>query len=322
MVGSERALTSRRASAWLGAVLIAGPTASGKSGLALALAERLGGTIVNADSMQVYRELRVLSARPSAEDEARAPHRLYGIVGSDDDWSVGHWLAAAGPAIAAIRAEGRLPIVVGGTGLYFNALTRGLVDLPEIPDAIRQHYREAPDLAALHAELMRRDPDLGVRLKPNDRARIARALEVIEATGRSLDAWRRETAGPALVDPAHAVRIVVAPERAVLHDRINRRFDLMIGEGALDEVVGLRAAAPRPGYGVTKAIGVAPLSAHLDGALSLDEAIERSKAETRQYAKRQETWFRNQMPDWTRVSGAPGDVEAVAALIAAQTVGS
>ena len=317
MAPRAEAQVQAQAPARPGAVLIAGPTASGKSGLALALAERVGGAVVNADSMQVYRELRVLTARPSAEDEARAPHQLYGTIGSDDPWSVGHWLAAVGAVLDELRAEGRLPIVVGGTGLYFNALTRGLVEMPAIPEAIRAHYRDQPDLASLHVELMARDPGLGQRLKPNDRARITRALEVIEATGRSLDHWRATAAGPALVDPADVAKIVIAPERAVLHERIDRRFDAMMGEGALDEVAALVASRPRPGYGVTKAIGVGPLSAHLLGTISLAEAVERSKAETRQYAKRQETWFRNQMPDWHRIVGDQADWSGILTLIGA-----
>jgi tRNA dimethylallyltransferase len=281
-------------------VLIAGPTASGKSALALDLAERIGGTLVNADSMQIYRGLAVLTARPSAAEEARAPHRLYGVAAPGEDWSVGRWLGEATAAIRAVEAAGRVPIVVGGTGLYFHALTEGLAELPAIPSDVRDPIRAEPDLAVLRRRLTERDPAMAARLGPNDRARIARALEVVEATGRSLADWQAAPAALPVAGPGWR-RLVVAPERAALHARIERRFDAMVGQGALDEVGALMALGLTAGTGIMKAIGLRPLAAHLAGDLALAEAIARAKAETRQYAKRQETWLRHRMADWERV---------------------
>jgi tRNA dimethylallyltransferase len=288
------------------AVLIAGPTASGKSALALALAERLGGTIVNADSMQIYRDLKVLSARPGAAEEGRAPHRLYGVAGIDDDWSVGRWQAALAPVLADIAAQGQVAIVVGGTGLYFRALTEGLVEVPAIPHEIRARVRAINDPAELLARLAVLDPAMAGMLSPSDSARLARALEVVEATGRSLADWQRDEAAPPLVSPAEAVRLVIAPDRATLHARIGRRLEAMVEAGAVEEVralldMGLTPPARGPARGILKAIGIRPFAEYLAGMLGLAEAIEQAKAETRQYAKRQETWFRNQMADWHRI---------------------
>ncbi|MFG1426703.1 tRNA (adenosine(37)-N6)-dimethylallyltransferase MiaA [Roseixanthobacter glucoisosaccharinicivorans] len=286
------------------AVLIAGPTASGKSAVALALAERMGGVVINADSMQVYGDLRVLTARPSREEEARVPHRLYGHAAANDDYSVGRWLADVIAAIATARQEGQLPIVIGGTGLYFRALTQGLVAIPPIPPQMRTAIRAAAEgesAPVLHSRLATLDPETAFRLSPNDRQRILRALEVVEATGRSLAAWQRSTQPPALA-PEGLVQRVLHLDREVLRRQIDRRFEAMMEGGALEEVERLAArhlAADRP---LLKACGVPPLMRHLAGDLSRADAITQGQTDTRHYAKRQETWFRNQMPDWPRTS--------------------
>lgn len=289
-------------------VLIAGPTASGKSALAAELAERLGGIVVNVDAMQVYRDLRILTARPTVADEARLPHRLYGMVDAAAPWSVGLWLDAVERVLAESTA---LPLVfVGGTGLYFEALTRGLAAMPPIPAEIRARWRadERPT-AELHAALADRDPEVAARLRPSDRQRILRALEVLEATGRSLLDWQRGSAPP-LLDPATAHRLVLSPPREALHRRIEARFWAMLGEGALEEVGSLLGRGLDPNLPVMKALGVRPLAAHLSGATGLETATDRAVTETRQYAKRQSTWFRNRMADW-RWLGAPFDLDRV-----------
>jgi tRNA dimethylallyltransferase len=294
------------------AILIAGPTASGKSALALNLAERLGGVIVNADSMQVYRDLRIITARPSAADEARVPHRLYGHVDAAENYSVGRWCADAGRALTETRDAGRLPSLVGCTGLYFKALTQGLSAVPPTPPEIRAAVRArlyAEGVAALHAELSRRDPAVAARLKPSDRMRIARALEVLESTGRSLADWHRDGI-PTIFDPDQTVRVFLAPDRAELRRRIDLRFDAMLAAGALEEVRGLDARRLDPLLPAMKAHGVPWLRRHLVGEISLNEAAEGGKMDTKRYTKRQLTWFRNQMPGWTWVE--PDKAEAAA----------
>jgi tRNA dimethylallyltransferase len=283
------------------AVLIAGPTASGKSALALALAEALGGTIINADSMQVYRDLRIVTARPSAQEEARVPHLLYGHVDAAENYSVGRWCVDASAALAAVERAGRLPVVVGGTGLYFKALTRGLAAVPPIPPQIRSAVRERLEregTAALYAELSARDAATARRLMPRDRARVTRALEVILATGRSLTDWHREGMKPAL-DPAVAVKLFLDVERVELYRRIDARFDAMLASGALDEVRALRRRDLDPALPAMKAHGVPWLIRHLNGEIDLAAAVEGAKRDTRRYSKRQGTWFRHQLPDWT-----------------------
>jgi len=283
------------------AVLIAGPTASGKSALALALAEALGGTIINADSMQVYRDLRIVTARPSAQEEARVPHLLYGHVDAAENYSVGRWCVDASAALAAVERAGRLPVVVGGTGLYFKALTRGLAAVPPIPPQIRSAVRERLEregTAALYAELSARDAATAHRLMPRDRARVTRALEVILATGRSLTDWHREGMKPAL-DPAVAVKLFLDVERVELYRRIDARFDAMLASGALDEVRALRRRDLDPALPAMKAHGVPWLIRHLNGEIDLAAAVEGAKRDTRRYSKRQGTWFRHQLPDWT-----------------------
>ena len=283
------------------AVLIAGPTASGKSALAMALAETLGGTIINADSMQVYRDLRIVTARPSAQEEARVPHLLYGHVDAAENYSVGRWCVDASAALGAVERAGRLPVVVGGTGLYFKALTRGLAAVPPIPPQIRSAVRERLEregTAALYAELSARDAATAHRLMPRDRARVTRALEVILATGRSLTDWHREGMKPAL-DPAVAVKLFLDVERVELYRRIDARFDAMLASGALDEVRALRRRDLDPALPAMKAHGVPWLIRHLNGEIDLAAAVEGAKRDTRRYSKRQGTWFRHQLPDWT-----------------------
>jgi tRNA dimethylallyltransferase len=285
------------------AVLIAGPTASGKSALALALAEAYGGVIINADSMQVYRDLRIITARPTPAEEARAPHRLYGHVDAAENYSVGRWLADAHAALAEAQASQRLPIIVGGTGLYFKALLHGLTKVPPVPQDIRARVRErlrVDGIDALYRELAARDPVYAAKLMPKDRARITRALEVIEASGRSLLDWHSEGMAP-LLPADRAVKIFLTPERAELTRRIEARFDAMLAAGALEEVQALAARKLDPLLPAMKAHGVPWLIRHLRGEISLAEAAEGGKRDTRRYAKRQVTWFRNQLPGWTWV---------------------
>ncbi len=282
------------------AVLIAGPTASGKSALALAVAERYGGVVVNADSMQVYRDLRVITARPNPAEEAQVPHRLYGHVDAAENYSVGRWCQDIRAALDEVRAAGRVPILAGGTGLYFKALTQGLSAVPPTPPDIRASVRarcDAEGSATLHAELARRDPEMAARLKPGDRMRIARALEVLEATGRSLADWHRDGL-PAILDRDRALKLFLVIDRAELHRRIDARFDAMLAAGALDEVRALAARGLDPMLPAMKAHGVPWLRRHLAGEISLEAAAEGGKLDTRRYTKRQATWFRHQMPGW------------------------
>ena len=299
-------------------ILIAGPTASGKSALALALAERLGGMVINADSMQVYAELPILTARPAAADLTRAPHRLYGHVPAAQAYSVGRWLADVAHELAAACEAGQVPVIVGGTGLYFHALLHGLAPVPDIPPPVRTHWRaEAARLGpeALHAVLAARDPVMAARLRPSDPQRVTRALEVLDGTGRSLAEWARELGTP-LLDVASVTRTVLLPERAALYAHCDRRFDLMLEAGALAEVEELLThdlATEKPAM---RALGVRPLTAHLRGELTLAAAAEQAKAETRQYAKRQTTWIRGRMGDWPQLDA--GDAPAAALLMLSQ----
>jgi tRNA dimethylallyltransferase len=289
---------------WRGAVLIAGPTASGKSALALGLAGRLGGVIVNADSMQVYRDLRILTARPTPQEEAQAPHRLYGHVDGAVNFSVGHYLRDAAAALAEARAARRLPIFVGGTGLYFKALLDGLSAIPPVPAGVRDEVRAAAEgrpTDALHAELTARDPAMALRLRRNDRLRILRALEVLAATGQSLLAFQGRRR-PGLLGDAASVRLFLAPDRDALRRRIDARFVAMIDGGALAEVRALAARRLDPMLPAMRAHGVPGLIAHLRGEITLEQAIARGQGDTRRYAKRQFTWFRHQMPGWTAVA--------------------
>lgn len=284
------------------ALLIAGPTASGKSGLALDLAERLGGEVVNADALQVYAELSILTARPTTADLARAPHALYGVLSAREACSAARWVGLARAAMDAAWAQGRVPILVGGTGLYLRALTDGLADIPPIPDTVRDMARAMMahlGAARFHAELAARDPAAAARLRPSDSQRLVRAFEVVVATGRSILDWQAEAAP----EPADRrwLRIALEPDRTELHARIARRFAAMMAAGALEEARAFRALGLGPDRPAAKALGLQPLIDHLDGRIPLDAAIDRALVDTRRYAKRQATWIRTQMLSWERV---------------------
>ncbi len=286
------------------AILIAGPTASGKSGLALALAERLSGTVINADSMQVYRELGILTARPTPEDEARAPHALYGFVSGAEAYSAGRYGTDAAAAIAAAQTVGRVPIIVGGTGLYFKVLLEGLSPVPAADPAVRAFWRSEAarrPAAELHALLARRDPEMARRLMPTDPQRIVRALEVLESTGRSLAAWQREPGQPVLAE-AETVRLLLLPDRQAQAAGIDSRFDAMLAAGALEEVRALLAHGFSGELPIMRALGVEHLAAHVRGTIGLDQAAAAAKAETRKYAKRQLTWLKRNMIAWKKIS--------------------
>jgi tRNA dimethylallyltransferase len=295
------------------AILIAGPTASGKSALALRLAQRIGGRIINADSMQVYQDLAVLTARPCPEAMASAPHALYGTVDGAQTYSVSRWLADARAEISAAKRDGLVPILVGGTGLYFKALTQGLSEIPPVPPKVRAALRYwAQDRAApdLHAELSRRDPETAARLRPTDAQRILRAIEVHEATGESLAIFQARRAPPVL-DPAHVLAVSLTLDRAVLRPRIDRRFDAMVEAGALEEVARLGARGLDPDLPVMRAIGVPTLLRHLAGELTLPAAVEAAKLASRQYIKRQETFMRHQLPTFRPI---PADAPVASVL--------
>lgn len=297
-------------------MLIAGPTASGKSALAVSLARRLGGTVVNADSMQVYRDLRVITARPTPEEETAAPHRLYGHVDAAVNHSAMRYAVDAAALLAELAAAGSLPILVGGTGLYFKALTEGFSAIPPVPEAVRSAFRarvEGLETGLLHAELAVVDPGMAQRLKPGDRMRIMRALEVHQATGRSIASFQGER-NPGPLDKLPLLRLFVSPDREVVRARIDRRFEQMMKKGALDEAAALRERRLDPLLPAMRAHGVPGLIAHLDGMLSLDEAIRRGQADTRAYAKRQVTWFRHQMTDWQAVAPEAALSTALGAL--------
>jgi tRNA dimethylallyltransferase len=286
-----------------GIILLAGPTASGKSALAMELAEQLGGVIVNADALQIYRDLRVLTARPSAEEERRVPHRLFGHAGAEESYSVGRWMGEAAAALDEARRDGRSAIVVGGTGLYFKALTKGLATVPPIPSEVRAKWRERgvrEEPAVLYAVLVERDAEGAVAIRPSDRTRIVRALEVLEATGVPLREWHKKEPRVPVVG-ADARRFVVEIDRAVLAERIGARLDAMVRQGALEEVAGLARRKLDPALPIMKAVGARELLAYVEGRTGLDEALALAKRATLQYARRQMTWFRNQMADWPRI---------------------
>jgi tRNA dimethylallyltransferase len=295
-------------------ILIAGPTGSGKSALALELAAKLGGVIINADSMQVYRDLRIITARPTPDEEKRMPHRLYGHVDAAENYSVGRWFGDAAAALADTFGQGRPAIVTGGTGLYFSTLTRGIAAVPPIPAEVRREVRNrlaAEGVAALHRELSKRDPATAARLKPGDRARITRALEVVLATGRSLTQWH-EVNMPARLDLAAAAKVFLMPNRDELGLRIDARFDAMMAAGALEEVRALAARDLDTNLPAMKAHGVPWLIRHLKGEIAMAEAVAQAKRDTRRYTKRQATWFRNQLPqfEWAEPQHAATAVEA------------
>jgi tRNA dimethylallyltransferase len=282
------------------AILIAGPTASGKSALASSIARRLGGTVVNADSMQVYRELRILTARPTVEEEAAAPHELYGFVSGHDAYSAGRYAQDAAAAIVRAHAQERTPVIVGGTGLYFKVLLEGLSPVPPVDAGIRAHWRALAAQRApqeLHEILAGRDPAMAARLAPTDRQRMVRALEVLDSTGRSLDSWQ-QAAGQPVLQADDTLRLVVSPDRKELAARHEARVDAMLREGALAEVHALLQLQLSPELPVMRALGVVPLAAHLRGAVSAEEAAAALKGDTRRYAKRQRTWLKRHMFAW------------------------
>jgi tRNA dimethylallyltransferase len=281
-------------------VLIAGPTASGKSGAAVAIAEKLGGMIINADAMQVYKDLNIISARPGPDDEARATHHLFGHVDAAERYSVGRWLEDVEPVLQSAARHGQPAIVVGGTGLYFKALLEGLSAIPDIPSQITSHWnRQLKENGpwALHSVLMAQDIETADELDTNDGQRIVRALSVRQATGKSIRQFSNSQ--PLLKDTDVALRAVLLPDRDQLYARIEDRFDNMIKAGALTEVEALTARNLPGDLPAMRAIGIPELAAHLRGEQSLDDAIEKAKTNSRRYAKRQMTWIRGQMADWT-----------------------
>ncbi len=280
------------------AVLIAGPTASGKSAAALALADALGGAVVNADSMQVYREIRILSARPSDEDMARVPHLLYGHVGACERYSVGRYQIDAVAALAQARAQGLVPIFVGGTGLYFAALTDGLADIPSVPASVREEARDklaALGVAGLHAELAKRDPETAAQVRSSDPQRVLRAYEVFEATGRPLASWQRE-AGVPVLKGLRLAKFVLDLPRPELRERIEARFRAMLAAGGRAEAAALKSLDPT--LPAAKILGLRQLWALDEGLMTEADAVTAAVTATRQFAKRQETWFRHRMADW------------------------
>jgi tRNA dimethylallyltransferase len=303
-----------------GIVLIAGPTASGKSGLAIDVAERLGGTVINADSMQVYRELRILTARPSAADEARVPHKLYGVLPIGEPCSAARWRDLALDAIAETRGEGRIPILVGGTGLYFRALLDGLAPVPDIPADVRAEVRGLAreiEPEALHARLAERDPIMAARLRPSDRQRVARALETLLATGRSLADWQAMDGEGGLSGRERVAKVVLLPSREDVYARCDARLLKMVEAGAADEARAIDALGLAPNLPGLKALGVPHFLAAIRGETSLDRAVTGAQTATRQYAKRQFTWFRHQFADWTQLGQQEGtsDIDEIVAFI-------
>ncbi|MEM7619795.1 MAG: tRNA (adenosine(37)-N6)-dimethylallyltransferase MiaA [Pseudomonadota bacterium] len=282
------------------AILIAGPTASGKSAFALELAEKHNGIIVNTDSMQVYRDLQVLTSRPTQQDMEHIPHTLYGIIPGSQAYSAGQWITDVKEVLAKYRNTNQIPIFTGGTGLYFSALLKGLSPIPDIPQEIRDKWRQqalTQDSASLHQILAEQDPVMSHQLRPSDTQRIVRALEVFDATGQSLAKWQKK-AGTPLLQEDKTMRYVIIPERDEIYHKCNIRFDLMIAEGALDEVAALHSMHLDAGLPIMRAVGVPPLIAYLEKKISLDEAVERAKRDTRRYAKRQITWLKSNMITW------------------------
>ncbi len=300
----ERETVLRRAlDGPLDAVLIAGPTASGKSAVALHVAETCNGVVINADAMQVYRELRILTARPTAADEMRVAHRLYGHVPAGEAYSVARWLGDMATALDEARRDRRLPVIVGGTGLYFKALLEGLSPVPAIPGDIRAHWRaEAARLGApaLHAILSARDAEGAARLRPSDTQRLVRALEVLEATGQPLAHWQALPGTP-LVQAERAMRFVLAPERHELYARCDARFESMIAGGALEEAAFMLTLGLDRSLPAMRAIGLRPLMAVIAGRMPLDQARREAQTETRRYVKRQLTWIKSNMITWINI---------------------
>lgn len=299
----------------IGAILIAGPTASGKSALAIRLAERLGGTVMNADSMQVYRDLRVITARPTPDEEAVVPHRLFGHVDAAANYSVARWQADMHGALAALAGEGRMPIVTGGTGLYFKALTQGLSDIPPVDQDVRAAVRADAEGRApeeLHLMLAAVDPVTAARLRPSDPQRIIRALEVFRSSGQPLSHFQAKREGALLHGPFLA--FFLEPDRNQLRARIDARFDSMVHSGAVEEVERLMRRGLDPALPAMRAHGVPWIIRALRGEIAMAEAAEGGKADTRRYAKRQHTWFRHQAPEFQWVSPEVADEHILAAF--------
>lgn len=300
------------------AIFIAGPTASGKSAAAARLARALGGAVVNADSMQVYRELRVLTARPGPADEAEAPHHLYGFVPVTEAYSAGKWARDAAEVLARLRRDSILPIVAGGTGLYFSALENGLSPVPEVSREIRAAARarcEALGNESFYRELQERDPRTAAQLSPGDTQRVIRAWEVFEETGQGLAEWQ-EVKGEPLLPPGRMARFVVHPPREALYAACDARFEAMLDAGALEEARAIAAMKLDPILPATRALGLAQLVALAEGRMGREEAVAEAKRKTRNYAKRQVTWFRNQMKDWAQLEGMGAETIAGAVLAA------
>jgi tRNA dimethylallyltransferase len=299
--------------------LIAGPTASGKSALALRLARATAGEIVNADSMQLYADLKVLTARPTPKEEAAAPHHLFGVADAALAWSVGRWLRSAVSVIEEIQSRDRPAIVVGGTGLYFRALTLGLAPMPPVPGAVREETAsrfERLGEAAFRAELAKVDPAAVARIAPGDRQRLTRAAEVWTASGRPLTAWQKQTASA--LGPGSWKGVILEPPRDELYRLCDARLEAMARGGAIQEVAALLARNLSPSLPAMKAVGLAALAAQLRGEISPAEALAQAQAATRAYAKRQTTWFRNQTPDWPSITALETEAQwrALAALAA------
>jgi tRNA dimethylallyltransferase len=303
-------MVERRA---FGAILITGPTASGKSALAIRLAARLGGLVVNADSMQVYRDLRIITARPTPEDERTVPHALFGSVDGATNHSVSLWLADAEAALGHARRQGLMPIFVGGTGLYFKALTQGLSEIPRVPEAVRAEMRawaSERDPQSLHRELAMRDPSTAARLRPTDPQRLLRALEVFESTGQSLVSFQARRAPP-IIDVENTIAVALEPDRDRLRAAIESRFDTMMDRGAMEEVRRLSQRRLDPALPIMRAHGVPPLLAHLSTGTPLGAAIDKGKADTRRYVKRQGTFTRNQLPAFRPVVPERAEAEVM-----------
>lgn len=290
--------------------LIAGPTASGKSALGLRLAAEIDGEIVNADALQVYRDFRCLTARPSLAETEICPHHLYGVADAAQAWSVGAWLRAVQPILGEIEGRGRPAILVGGTGLYFNALTQGLAEIPAIPTYVREAVRtrlETLGETAFRAALADRDPAAAGRIAPGDRQRLARAMEVLEATGRTLTDWQSDSAP--LLAPDDYRALILDPPRDALYARCDARLGEMIEHGAVEEVAAVLARKLDTALPALKAVGYRELAHYINGELSLDNALTLARQETRRYAKRQTTWFRNRTPDWPRVKSLDAEAQ-------------
>ncbi|MEG9861490.1 MAG: tRNA (adenosine(37)-N6)-dimethylallyltransferase MiaA [Parvularculales bacterium] len=301
-------------------ILITGPTACGKSALALKLASAFNGAIINADSMQVYRELRILTARPTPEQETQVPHHLYGMIPALQRFSVAAWLEVVRRTINEVAALGQLPIVVGGTGLYMTSLVRGLDAMPDIPDVIRREVRDSMArgrVEVAYEQLRAIDPFAAARVHPHDTQRIARALEVFRATGKSLTEWWQESQSLSLALPKGWIGLVLTSSRGWLHDRGARRVERMIAAGAVEEVATLAALGLDPALPAMKALGVKPLMALLQGNISKNEALEAIKTATRRYGKRQGTWIKQNMISWQTINSEQleNDIDIIFSII-------